>query len=176
MWCLLDPKIQKPCCTGQDVNNLKIHWSVSNDFMFLTFRSYKLQAKVGRRNRSLIISSVDLLETDTSDTRHPGELEKKGSGSTSHTGFKNAPVTWMWLNKYYRFQFIQRKSFGSVIHLCFWMPTWTCFEPFTYAIFWVSPLSAMHIVIMVTVKWTKILDDVIKYGTNEANTSWGSSP
>lgn len=89
---------------------------------------------------------------------------------------QNAPVTWMWLNKYYCFPFIQRKLFCSVIYLYFWMLAWTFFEPFTYAIFWISPLSAMHRVIMVTVKWRKIFDDVLKYGSNEANTSWGSSP
>lgn len=47
--------------------------------MFLTFRSYKLQAKGGGRNRSFMIFSVDLLETDTFDNRHPGELEKKST-------------------------------------------------------------------------------------------------
>jgi len=64
-----------------------MRYSVANDFMALTFRFYKLHAKDGRRNRSLMIFSVDVLETDTSDTRHPGELEKKGSGSTSCTSY-----------------------------------------------------------------------------------------
>ncbi|KAM6099589.1 uncharacterized protein LJ206_003217 [Theristicus caerulescens] len=83
--------------TSKRKDALRVHCSGLD--WFLKTRFYKLQAKDGRRNRSLMIFFVGFLETDTSDTRHPEshnvtEVGRHLLRSSSLTPVLKAKVLW----------------------------------------------------------------------------------